>query len=222
MSEYTTPGANETEWPTLTITARQLREDDFIPEHGQFVKTVKTGTAYTHVVTRDQKKLKFGANDALEIERETLTEAAEKIRSYEYAVRGLTRKLEQWRERGDSLVVKAFEEANERMLGDRRYRLGSQLDYLMDVAVQRLRADLRAMAIRMHDDEDSATYGDVAATFLRLERGLESEIIEHNRYGQGPLSRSTSLTSNLAEDLEVHEKRRLLEDIQWEMMSIKA
>lgn len=219
MDEYTTPGANETEWPTLQIEARSLKLGDFLPASGEFVDSKSNGSTYTHVVARSGKKLKFRMTEELEIEREQLTEAAKKIRNREYARKALIKLLDKHRDH-EAEIVKALEEAVKEVTGEKRYGLGRQLDYLMDVAVLRARADLWRRVLWMFEAEESKTRGDAIATFLKAQEIFTRDLVESGRYSSGPLSRSSSMTSNLAEDLERHERVKFLDDIKWELHAL--
>lgn len=219
MNDYITPGANETESYTDKVAARLLKQGDFLVDDALVVDSASTGTKWTHVLATNGRRTKFAASQEVEVQRDRPTEAAKKIRNREYAEQSLIRILDKHRDH-EAEIVKALEKAAEEVTVERRYQLGRQLDYLMDVAVLQARADLWRKVIWMFDDEESKTRGDTVATFLKARKIFTNDLVEIGRYGFGPLSRSTSLTSNLAVDLERYERVKFLDDIRWALHAL--
>lgn len=217
MNDYTTPGANETESYTATVIARDVQAGDLV--NGNALVSKKVGTKWVHLTWDTGVTTKHEPDEDFLVEREQLTEAAKKIRNREYAEQSLARLLDKHRDH-EATVVKVMNEAVVQVTGEKRYTLSSQMDYLMDVAVQRAKADLWRGVLWMFDDEESATRGDAIATFRKAQKIFTKDLVEGGRYSSGPLSRSSSTMSNLAEDIERHERVKFLDDIKWEMNAL--
>ena len=201
--------AGETETYSVDQLAAQLREGDLV--NGQALAEKKLGTKWAHLKWDNGLTTKHPLDEPFTVERTRSTETARHARRALSMRDGAEKRVAEARALGETGVEKVLDDMREGTVG-KHWGASRALDYGASLAYAVTERDIAQTIVYVFDEGKEGLRGNALAAVVAVADNFAEQLTgRHYR----ALSRSTSVTSNLAEDIEREVKLKFIDGLRW-------
>ena len=200
--------AEETETYSVDQLAAQLREGDVVD--GLTVAERKLGTKWAHVKWSHGAS-KLAVDAPLVVERSRATEAAKHARRALSMRDGAEKRVAEARALGETGVEKVLEEMHRDTVG-KQWGASRALDHGAALAYAVTDRDIARAIVHVFDEGRDGLRGNALASIVAIADSFAEDLVSRHYRAT---SRSSSVTSNLAEDIEREVKTKFIDALRW-------
>ena len=201
--------AEGTETYSVDQVAAQLREGDLV--NGLELAEKKLGTKWAHLKWDNGLTTKHPLDDPFTVERERGTETARHARRALHMREAAAKRVEEARALGETGVEKVIEEMRRDTVG-KHWGASRALDHGASLAYAVTDRDIARTIVHVFDEGRDGLRGNAVASIVAVADSFAEELMSRHYRAT---SRSSSVTSNLAQDIEREVKSKFIDDLRW-------